>query len=245
MKTFLTRSGILAQANDKGNGSFYAAFFSNSGEFRRECTIEEFEYLESILQEIQIPKNEIWKRICDAFGNFPVWHKIATITVVDDYSNYEAGRSCNGGNYSYHTTQEWFAALVPTSKGREWKFRRVDSFSTSAEFCYDKLSGSFQQDLGQLVVTNCSYRIAYRTQTGRNEDGYLLDEYKVLEQISEEGTFADLWNKAYTCIEKKEEDGYECMALRLSDKKALLKELKELGWERPNKTILLSKGRRN
>lgn len=77
--------------------------------------------------------------------NAPIGAKIN----LDDYSNYESSRSCNGGCYSFHQT------LTKIGKDK-WEV----SYSTSSDFQYCKYTGNFCQD----DCENCS-QAGYETIT--------------------------------------------------------------------------------
>jgi len=168
---------------------------------------------------------------------FPRWEHLISMRVCTDYTNYKAYTSCNGGNYSFATFQDWFVATV----NGEVVFRFVERFETSAEFGFDELVGSFQQDCGTLSISNVNSVINYNTQcqyfdAPMEEVVYQVDE--ILERISQIGTFDQLWNQKYLEIPSKWEiQDYDVAdkltyALSFSEKKNIIQRLKGLGVEK-------------
>lgn len=228
---FLTRNGILCQLENNKS-----AFFTNSFSFVRECPNDEATYL---INEIGLAKIEIeyfsigmsndfavWR---DKEGNFPKWHLLKTVEICQDNRSYRSGTSCDGGDYSYTTFADFFA--MKTLSG-EWKFARIEHGGTSAEFSYDELAMSFQNDLGSVTIENCEDNVSYRTQTPDGEDTYDL-----LEKLGSVISFEEMWNTGFEYmgqdnLEEDEDPSYIGSALSFSDKKEILSKLKEHGWER-------------
>lgn len=186
MKTYLTRQGLLVVRDD-------ASFFtSNSGEFRQLATADEVEYLVNYpLTEVKLGNQVAYgvrarRRKCDvtlrdilANMEIPLWHYLWSIS-NDDYSSYKAGTCNNGGDYSFHEHIHFFARQV----NGECEIRSLTTYSTSAEFSYDELNGSFQSNLSYLTATGIApYELEdehgayqkedewyFRTQTSSGED---------------------------------------------------------------------------
>lgn len=227
---FLTKSGILATSESK------SAFFTNTGDFVRECSHDESNYLinEVCLREIEFKDllnfSELGRWIVNP--EMPQWHFLKTIETCQDDSRYRSGTSCNGGDYSFTKYSDFFA--MKTLSG-EWKFAIIEYGGTSAEFHYDELSMSFQTDLGSVTVENCKDDVSYRTQTYREGWG-MADTHEVLEKLGFVIPFEEMWNAEFEYIAQSDADddeSYNCPALLLSDKKEILFKLKEIGWEKP------------
>ena len=226
-KMFLTNGGNLLRTFETaliGAERFY--FQKPDGEFIREVSDSEAEYLCQNCLEIDVhfpnPHPEF----------LPTWHFIKSVRVLDNYSSFKAETSNNGGDYSFQTYHDWYVAQYPNG---EWKFAFVENYSTSAEFSYDELAGSFQSDLGYLCLSNVVSDMGqYRSQAGIEwKDGEkLYGVEEVLEKIATMSSFEDMWNEQYEYIPSEwdeEEEGYTSMALSFSDKKAIITRLKELG----------------
>lgn len=234
MELYLTRNGLLY--SDGGYNARHA-FYTNTGEFLRQCSNDEFNHL---INEVGLPRinfeptggsqsfqifNQASEELAMKLGdNMPVWTFLTSILVKDDMSNYKSETCNNGGNYSFHTYHDWYVAQYPDGK---WRFMVVTLHSTSAEFSYDELNGSFQTGLNELVAINCIDSQSWTTQTGGK------DQYEVLEKIGEFAGFSDMWDEMYHYIPSKY-DMYEIEkrqpALSISNKKKILTKLFELGW---------------
>lgn len=204
-------------------------FQSPRGEFLRECSNDEFDWLcrEGVLVETWDARFE------DEPKEFPAWHFLKSVRVMDDFTDYQAGTSSNVGNYSFNHFHDWYVAKYPDGK---WKFSFVENYSTSAEFNFDELAGKFQSDLGEIYLSNCRSQDSYRTQIGR-----IWDEesecwtYSVPEVVEKIGTISDfnhLWNEFYHYLPSKigmHEEEKHYPALSLTDRKEIVSILKELG----------------
>ena len=155
MKTYLTKTGLLVVRDD-------ASFFtSNNGEFRRLATDDEVDYL---TKEVAIPEIGWKDRTIQAaregaefFGTtldamlvsmeIPLWYYLWSVS-IDDYSTYKPGSCNNGGDYSFHEKHHFFARSIEC----KWEIKALKTYSTSAEFSYDELTGDFQQNLNTLTA---------------------------------------------------------------------------------------------
>lgn len=247
-RIYLTRTGLLA-TNHKADNSFIgAAFFTNEGRFVRQCSISEAIYLVEEI-ELQPIKLIIYKDGTDLTDfmylllPLPKWEHVISVRVTDDCSSFKSATCNNGGDYSFSETLHWFVCTMPNGKP---KFRVVTTYSTSAEFEFDQLSGNFEQGLGKLIVENAPAE--FTTMTSRNEDGYIEDHYVMLEKISEPCTFADIWNQQYLYIPSKEDvdngrDEYTCDALTITRRKEIVSKLRGLGLSRPKAKVRTRKRR--
>jgi len=210
-------------------------FSKTNGEFLRQCSENEAEFLSSNALTIELPKSP------DHPTEFPIWNFLAKVIAVDDNSNYRPETSCNGGDYAYWENRHWFCATVNGLT----VFRYITEFGTTAEFSYDELDGRFQSDLGIVSFLNISGSTFYiRTQAGKlwNEEEYRW-EYDIIdtfEKYSEIGSFDQLWKSTYKIIPSRYEDDSEpitAAALTFTDKREILSKLKSFG-------VDLRKGRR-
>lgn len=224
-KCFLTNGGNLLRFHS--SNKFY--FQKPNGEFVREVSNSEVEFLCQNCLEVDVHfPNEHPEFL-------PTWHFIKSVCVVDDYSNFRAETSCNGGNYSFYTYHDWFVAKYPDGS---WKFAFVERHSTSADFSYDELAGSFQNDLGYLYLSNVAdNKGQYQSQAGIEwVDGEkFYTSLEVLEKIATMSIFGHMWNEVYEYIPSRwgeEDEGYTSSALSFSDKKEIISHLKELGVEK-------------
>ena len=205
-------------------------FQKPNGEFIREVSEDEAIFLTKNGHEIDFhfPKEHPTE--------FPVWKFIKSIRTCNDYYNYKAETSFNGGNYAHFVNQDWFVAKV----NGKTVFRYVYRFATSSEFGYDELSGKYQQDLGTFHVENVEYNRFYaswyKTQCQYWDEDLqenVYDLYEVLEKISEVGTFNQLWKASCVHIPSRYEpnEELEYPALSMTSKKQILKKLKNFGIE--------------
>lgn len=226
-KSFLTKSGNILVACT--NGKY--CFLNPSLEFIREVSESEGEYLSDMCLEINFNvqlHSQVTKYLLGL--EFPTWHFVKSILVLQDNSNYKWETSNNGGNYAFQTYHDWYVAQYPDGK---WKFAFIENHSTSAEFSYDELAGSFQNDLGTLYLSNAVNAPHYSSQAGiewsGNEKSYTSSE--VLEKIGTIADLSDLWGEIYEYIPSRwdeEEEGYTINGLSFSDKKDIVIRLKEL-----------------
>lgn len=226
-KTYLSRGGNILLHDTKGRFSFHTPEL----EFIREVSQSEGDYiLSNHPVEVEILRQDDLFDLCiSGAESFPTWHFIKSVKVLDDYSCWKAETSNNGGDYSFHTYHDWYVGRYPDGK---WKFAFVENYSTSAEFEYDELNGSFQTDLGVLHLSNVHGQYGkYQTQRGvewvNGEKFYTSEE--VLEKVGTIANFSDLWNEQYECIPSRwDEEGFTT-TLSFSDKKEIITRLKELG----------------
>lgn len=227
-KMFLTNGGNLLRFHP--TNKFY--FQKPNGEFIREVSNSEAEFLCQNCLEVDVHFPHEHPEF------LPTWHFVRSILLIDDYSNYRAGTSCNGGDYAFHTHHDWYVSKYPDGS---WKFAFVECFSTSAEFSYDELAGSFQSDLGYLCLSNGVDCPSYSSQAGIDRiDGekvYGVEE--VLEKIGTMSCFEDMWNEVYEYIpsrwEDEDEDYSTKPSLSFQGKKEIITCLKELGIEKSHK----------
>ncbi len=136
MKILLTKNGILASNDNQ------AAFFTNSGEFIRECSLSEFEYLS---REKELPKVTFFgaggldflKKL-SLVNILPKWKFLFYTEDVDDTS-YEEGKSCNGGAYSNTDRHNYFVRV----NGDKVEFACLTESYSSSEF-HQTWNGSYQ-----------------------------------------------------------------------------------------------------
>ena len=216
-KSFLTKSGNILVACT--NGKY--CFLNPSLEFIREVSESEGEYLSDMCLEINFNvqlHSQVTKYLLGL--EFPTWHFIKSVLIVDDYSNYRAETPCNGGDYAFHTYHDWYVAKYPDGS---WKFAFVKRHSTSAEFSYTELGGTFDSNPGNCYITNVEGNIAYTMGCSSHDD--------VLEKIGSISTFEDMWNEMYYYIPSKwdeECEGYTRPALSFSEKKEIITRLKDI-----------------
>lgn len=219
MKYFLTENGNILVVADR-------PFFINpKQEFLREVSLSECEFLQTVCMEIE-PKG-ITINLPEFY---PQWLPLKSIKMVDDYSRYKPETSCNGGDYSFHEYFDWYVAQFPNG---EWKFGFVHRHVTSSEFSYDELTGTFQNDLGYINLTNTNTGESYRTQTFEwdDEGNRLYSQDEVFEKIGNVSDFSHLWQSEYGC-----DDGISEIsepALTISEKKEIIITLKNLGMTIP------------
>ena len=165
-----------------------------------------------------------------------MWHFIKSVCVERDESNYKWETSSNGGNYSFYTYNDWYVSQFPNG---EWKFAYIQRRSTSADFSYDEINGTFQQNLNCFVLTNT---VGFKTyQVSMSED-----EEEVLEKVAVMGSFKDLWDELFEYIPSRYNRDcggyYSGRALSFSDKKEIVRILRVLGCVR-DKQIGGNRGR--
>lgn len=227
MKRFnLTEGGNLLRFHQTLKKPY---FESPKGEFIREVSCDEFDYLcqNGILCESWDERLEIEPEF------LPTWHFLKSVNVLDDFSDYQSETSCNGGNYSFIHFHDWFVAKYPDGK---WKFAFIERYSTSSEFSYDELAGKFQSDLGEIYLSNVEGDFTYQTQIGRVWDEKNECFYSSIPEVVEKiGTISDfhyLWTEFYHYLPSEfNEDDVEkhYPALSLTDKKEIVSKLMEFG----------------
>ena len=209
-KCFLTNGGSLLRFHP--TQKFY--FQKPNGEFIREVSDSEAEFLSQNCLEVDIHHSNEHPEF------LPTWHFVKSILVVDDYSNYRAETSCNGGDYAFHTYHDWYVAKYPDGS---WKFAFVENHSTSAEFSYTELGGNFDSNPGNCYITNVEGNMAYTMGCSSHDD--------VLEKIATMSSFENMWNEMYfyiPCKWDEEDEGYTHHALSFSDKKEIITRLKDI-----------------
>jgi len=182
---FLTNGGnLLVSLKDK------FAFVNAEGYFLRECFIDEAEFLQNVATKVEITSND-WLKWD---GQTPQWEFVVSIPVLQDYTNFKAETSSNGGDYAFYQYKDIFFAVVAGTP----TFRSVERFSTSADFDYDEMVGGFQQNLSVQEFLNC-------------ERGYLtrsVSENIFLEQLSESIAIGDIFNTISKVIEGDEQKSF-------------------------------------
>ena len=197
----LTSNGNLLRHCDLG---WY--FSKPTGEFLREVTWDEAEYLETKCLKIEAqgaPEHPSF---------FPFWEFITSVRTFADYRGFKGETSIIGGDYVFYEDVDWYVALTPDGT---YQFRYVKTYSTSSNIGYDNLKGEFQI-VRDLNLTNAPR--VYATQNGGEA---------MLEQISQIGQLHELWNTICETLsflgEKTESQ------ISFSKKKEIFVALKELG----------------
>lgn len=228
-KMWLTNGGNLFRLHPGyAFGKYY--FQKPDGEFIREVTDSYAKYLLENCLEIEVSNPPTHPDF------FPTWHFIKSVKVLDDFTDWHTDRCRNGGNYSFHTYHDWYVAQYPDGS---WRFAFVKRYSTSAEFEFDELNGTFQSDLGTLYISNGVNCPQYSSQKGiewkNNEKFYTSPE--MLEKIATMSSFEHLWNEIFEYIPSRwDEDEEEIQeGLSFSLKKQIVTRLKELGVEKKKK----------
>lgn len=148
---FLTNNGNIAVVVKEEDNILYCAFITPKGEWLREATYEEVQH---------IADNAMF-RVEDAFmmqENFdiclpehaPIWEFMGSIRIEEDYLSYKPETCCNGGDYAFYTNLDVYCTTI----NDKVVIRGVTRYSTSAEFEYDELNGSFQTNLTDCQVLN-------------------------------------------------------------------------------------------
>lgn len=244
-KTFLTRGGNILLQDINGKFSFH----NPSLEFIREVSQNEGNYIlsnEPTKIQVICKLHSEFAKYCVGLGEFPTWYFIKSVLVLDNYSNFRAETSCNGGDYSFSTYHDWYVAQYPDGS---WKFAFVERHSTSAEFSYDELARSFQNDLGCLNISNIMGEpMSYQCQQARWWDGEEVHYYseEVLEKTATMSCFEDMWTEVYEYIPSRwneDDKGRTYVGHSFADKKQIITRLKELGCIR-NKQMGGNRGRK-
>lgn len=175
---WLTNGGNVLCCNRHGE----SWFSKPNGEFIRQIMNDEANYLVSVCPKIS--------GLDIATPEIPLWHFLTSIPNVSDFSRYKAETCSNGGDYAFYTYEDWY---IGKANGR-WLLRSVTRHSTSAEFDYDELSGSFQHT-SRATVANCD--VVYQTQGGGD---------LTLEQISQIRPFNDLWKSEHVTYTERDCD---------------------------------------
>lgn len=245
-ETYLTNGGNLLRFHPEFNKWY---FQKPNGEFIREVSGREGEFLSQQCLKVEIKGDLVHPEF------LPIWIFIKSIQVTQDNSNYRWETCNNGGNYYFQVYHDWYVAQYPDGT---WKFCYVETHYTSAEFSYDELQGRFQQDMGNLFLSNVQDGRCYYSQAGiewvEGEKEYSSNE--TLEKVGEMSTFEQMWKEQFCYYPSKfEDDNYESEpeyspALTISDKKEIVRMLKNLdvdlrqGYRRHKKIGLRKSNRR-
>lgn len=232
-KILLTKSGVLAP---QSSGKW--AFFSNAGEFRRECLFDEVDYL-SMTGNLVPAEVSDWEF---ETASFPVWRKL---WVVTDHDNRRmiGCRANNGGAYGEREERTYYAAQMPDG---EWKVRVITRIYSTSEFFQDD-DGRYQrpEECTTFFLTNAEGQPTVTLWGVRHDaDGYPINSANaVLEQHSDETTLeialADAGTDSsspYTYdgrLEYESETTYRTVGFGLA--KSRLMRLDEIGCPRPKK----------
>lgn len=151
------------------------------------------------------------------------WNHIGTFKAYDDYSKYKWETSSNGGDYAYSGYLDWYMRKLDDGN---MEFAFVETHNTSADFSFDELAGTFQQDLGTLTLEGTvEGSPEYRTQWAieyDKEGNKSYDSSIPFEKIATMSTFEELWKMQYQRIEYDEDQSYVENALSFSDKKKII-----------------------
>ena len=211
------------------------AFFSSSGEFRREATQSEMNHFEDndVLLPIQVDDRGIFE-----VSHLPMWHELWRVTHSDD-SRMIPSLSSNGGAYGERTVQTFYGAKMPKGK---WAFRvNTRQYNTSEFFQDDAGLYCQSEDCTDFHMTNTAQRRVYSF-LGLHRSHHT--ENDVLERYTEETNLSTALaacdsgvTSPYTWDGKKEYDAEAYVTpLTFNDKKDRLSRLKELGIDRKQKT---------
>lgn len=226
MQTYLTKNGNILLRDVNGKFSFHTPSLA----FIREVSEEEGEYIISNKPtEIDVicKLHDDFTDYCAGLGEFPTWHFVKSVLVMQDNTNYKAELSSNGGCYAFQIWHDWFVAKYPDGS---WKFAYVERHDTSAEFSFDELTGQFQSDLGWVCLSNVAGNQGqYHSQRGicwkEGEKNYTVET--VLEKIAIFSTFEQMWNQQYEIFDGEEESAI-FPALSFKDKREIIAKLQEL-----------------
>jgi hypothetical protein len=197
-EAFLTNNGNIAVAvkefrvEDRHSEIVYCAFITPKGEWLRECSYEEFA---NITHNAMFAVNDAYF-MTKSFDTImpekaPVWKFVGRVRIEEDYSSYKPETCNNGGDYAFYTSLDVYYATI----NDKVVIRGVTRYSTSAEFDYDELNASFQQNLTDCQVLNAE-QLRYYTQ------GY---DTTFLEQISQVYKLENIYNLTCKVIEKDDD----------------------------------------
>ena len=200
-EAFLTNNGNIAVVVKEEDKIVYCAFITPKGEWLREATGNEISAI-AFNYALQLAVNSINDEF---FGEklpqqAPIWEFMGSIPIEEDYSSYKPETCNNGGDYAFYTSLDVYCTTI----NDKVVIRGVTRYSTSAEFEYDELNGSFQTNL-----TDCQVLNAY-ADNGNDTvrfSWYSSQGYDTcfLEQISQVYKLEDIYNLTCKVIEKDEE----------------------------------------
>ena len=199
-EAFLTNNGNIAVVVREDGKVVYCAFITPKGEWLREATYGEISTI-AFNYALQLS-------VCSINDEFfgeklpeqaPLWEFMGSIRVEEDYSSYKPETCNNGGDYAFYTNLDVYFTTI---NGKA-VIRGVTRYSTSAEFSYDELNGSFQTNL-----TDCQVLNAYADNGGDTVrfSWYSTQGYDTcfLEQISSVYKLEDIYNLKSRVIELNE-----------------------------------------
>ena len=221
-EAFLTNNGNIAvvvkeaRVEDGQSEVQYCAFISPRGEWLRECSCEEFANIaENAMFQIvdAYLMNESFNKVMPEKA--PMWKFAGRIRTEEDYTSFKPETCNNGGDYAYYTSIDIYFTTI---NGKA-VIRGVTRYSTSAEFDYDELKASFQQNLTDCQVLNAEQNLP---NYGKAQMRYYTQGYDTtfLEQISQVYKLEDICNLTCEVIEKDDEgeiQEWECFPENLDD----------------------------
>ena len=205
-EAFLTNNGNIAvvvkesRPEDGQTDVQYCAFITPKGEWLREATFEE---VTNVAFSNKLPLADL-QMVRDFFDKVlpqqaPTWEFMGSIRYQEDYTSYKAETCNNGGDYAFYTNLDVYFTTI---NGKA-VIRGVTRYSTSAEFEYDELNGSFQTNLTVCQVLNAyadnggdTVRFSWYSTQG--------DDNCFLEQISSVYKLEDIYNLKSRVIELNE-----------------------------------------
>lgn len=218
-EAFLTNNGNIAVVVKEEDKVVYCAFISPKGEWLREATGNE---VANVAYGNRLPLADL-QMVREFFDEVlpqhaPTWEFMGSIRIEEDYSSYKPETSCNGGDYAFYTSLDIYHATI---NGKA-VIRGVTRYSTSAEFSYDELNGSFQTNLTNCEVLNTNYQYIIGSEVFSKTASYDSQGYDTcfLEQISQVYKLEDIYNLTCEVIEKDEEgeiQEWECFPENLDD----------------------------
>jgi hypothetical protein len=214
---FLTENGNILASNGEKH-----CFCTPSMQLHREVANDEFNHLMNcnLLQFHPIGTYNV-----PPLSNLPVWHKLISILVVDDDTDYKWQTCNNGGNYGYSTHVNVYCTKYPNG---EWKFACLNIHETTAEFGFDQLSGHFQSDCKWLTLCNVEGQPSFYTWLHE-------DTEDVLEKYAISISFEEILKLQYVYYPSRDEENIDPQyspAVKYADIKSILSKFKELGIDR-------------
>ena len=229
-RVVLTKTGLAATDESM---FFYC---SNSGEFRRYMSEEEFNSLSANCPLIHFayifPELHPTVELPDKWRFLWSWG-------VADYTSHKPETCFNGGDYAFYERHAIFGRI----NAGKLELLEVVRHTTSAEFDYDEVSASFQSGLGKVTFMDCEDTdFCLYTQTQRDGFGYIMDKVWSLNQVGRTIPFEDaLYGAEYSIDAGYDGDEiYDKWGTKqqlppiapeaeLKDRRQILKEA--LGWE--------------